>query len=212
MKVDFYNGAALAAAVAASALAATGFTGSTEVRVEQVAPRAAAVQEVQLAGGGRAVRDASGVLVPLATYRRIASASVVADQVLFELCEPERLVAVTQQSHDNARLGYRHAGRAAIGSLSELESIFALAPDLLIVNHFGDPRYAARLREHGIAVFDLGEMHGVATLLPNIRVIGVLIGARERADRLARSFADRLARVAADIPEARRPRALFLRA
>lgn len=212
MKVDLYNGLALGGAVAASLVGALAMRGGPEVRVEQVAPHAAHFAEVRLPSGERGVRDASGVVAKLANYRRIASASVIADQVLWELCEPERIVAVTQQTKDSARFGYRHRQRAGINSPSELEAILALAPDLLFINHFGDPRYAARLRERGITVFDLGEMHGLATLLPSIQMIGMLVGEPQRAGALAAGFEQRLARVAADVPEGARPSAIYLSA
>ena len=46
-------------------------------------------------------------------YARIASASLVADEVLWELIEPERLVGVTQQSKPVAHFGHRHAAARA---------------------------------------------------------------------------------------------------
>jgi iron complex transport system substrate-binding protein len=135
---------------------------------------------------------------------------LIADHVLWELCEPERLIAVTERTKDSAHFGYRHRGRAAIGSPADLEPILALDPDLLFINHFGDPRYAARLRERGITVFDLGEMRGVETLLPNIRVIGALLGDPARAEALAQSLERRLAAVAVGVPRDARPRGLYL--
>ena len=132
--------------------------------------------------------------------------------MLWELIEPERLLGVTNQTKTSAHFGYRHAQRAGIDSPADLELILGLHPDLLFISHFGDPRYAAHLREHGIVVFDLGEMHGLSTLLPNMRVIGKLIGAEARADALARAFTHRLKAVASDVPESKRPRALYLSA
>ena len=132
--------------------------------------------------------------------------------MLDALCEPERVVAVSTLSKASARLGYRHASHQGISSPAELEAILALKPDLLIINHFGDPRFAARLRAHGIVVFDLGEMHGLDTLLPNIRTIGALIGAEQRAGDLASTFERRMRAVAADVPSERRPGGLYVSA
>jgi iron complex transport system substrate-binding protein len=210
MRLDLYNGVALVASMLASVLAAGGLHAPGQVRVEQVAPRARAIEAVVLPGGKRGIRDAAGEIAPLAQYRRIASASVIADHVLWELCEPERLIAVSQRTKESARFGYRHRERGAITSPADLELILALDPDLLFINHFGDPRYVARLREHGIAVFDLGEMRGVETLLPNIRVIGALLGVSERAEALAQAFERRLHAIAPGTAKGDRPRALYL--
>jgi len=209
-RLDGYNGLALVASIAASMLAAGGMRGPAQVRVEQLAPRASAIAMVVLGDGRRGIRDASGVVAPLARYTRIASASLIADQVLWELCAPERLIAVSDRSKSSAQFGYRHRERAALSSPADLEPILALDPDLLFINHFGDPRYAARLRAHGITVFDLGEMRGLSTLLPSIRVIGALLGEPERAEALAHTLERRLQVVAADVPTPARPRALYL--
>jgi iron complex transport system substrate-binding protein len=211
-RIDAINAGALCAALIASALGAGSASGENRVRVEQVAPRSTAIAEVRMADGSRGVRDASGTPAPLRPYARVASASLIADHVLWELCEPERLVAISDRSKQSATYGYRHHARPAISSPAELEKILALAPDLLFINHFGDPRYTARLRERGIVVFDLGEMQGVSSLLESIEVIGTLLGRPERAAALARTFAERMRAVAADVPAARRPRGLYLSA
>ena len=209
-RLDLYNGIALVVSMLASVTAAGGMHMPAEVRVEQVAPRAKPIAEVALSGGRRGIRDASGVVAPLSHYRRIASASLIADHVLWELCEPGRLIAVSQRTKQSVHFGHRHRERAAITSPADLELILALDPDLLFINHFGDPRYAARLRDHGIVVFDLGEMRGVETLLPNIRVIGALLDQPARADALAQRFERRLHAVATGLPPGDRPRALYL--
>jgi iron complex transport system substrate-binding protein len=211
-RLDAHNAVALIAALATSLLPAVPLRDRSAASVEQIAPRAEALTELALPGGARGIRDASSAIAPLRRYQRIASASLIADHVLWELCEPERVVAVTQGSKHDPRYGYRYQQRAGIESPADLEPILALHPDLLLVNHFADPRYAERLREHGIVVFDLGEMHGLSTLLPSIRVIGKLVGAEQRADELAQHFVQRLDAIARDVPTASRPRALYLAA
>jgi iron complex transport system substrate-binding protein len=209
---DATNGALLGLAVCASFAAAASPERAADVRVEQIAPSARALRLERSSDGSRALRDASGTLAPLRRYERIASTSLVADGVLLELCEPERLIAVTTQTKERRGHAQRHAARAGIDSPADLERILSLAPDLVLINHFGDPRYAARLREQGLVVFDLGEMHGVATLLPSIHAIGLLVGEQERASVLAARFEQRLGAIASDVPEGARPRALYLSA
>jgi iron complex transport system substrate-binding protein len=211
-RADLGNALALAGAVIASVVAATQAGARTQVRLEQIAPRVVPIVETTLPDGTRALRDAAGVLTPLRRYQRIVSTSLVADHVLHALCEPERIVAVSAMSKASARFAHRHAAQQGIGSPAELEAILALHPDLLIINHFGDPRFAARLRAHGIVVFDLGEMHGLPTLLPNIRTLGALVGREAEADRLAISFERRLRAVASDLPAEQRQRGLYVSA
>src|ERR1700742_1145791 len=67
-------------------LAAGGSTAATPTR-----PSAAV--------SGTTLSDATGKQVPLRPYTRIASASGLADQLLLELAEPERIVALSQNGH-----------------------------------------------------------------------------------------------------------------
>jgi iron complex transport system substrate-binding protein len=209
-RADLGHGLLLGGALAASVLSAMTGGARTQVRLEQVAPTVVPIAETTMPDGTRALRDASGTLVPLRHYARIASTSLVADHVLDALCEPERVVAVSALSKTSTHFAHKHATQVALSSAAELETILSLHPDLLITNHFGDPRFAARLRAQGIAVFDLGEMHGLDTLLPNIRVLGALLGVNEQAGALARSFGRRMRAVASDLPPERRKRGLYL--
>lgn len=158
--------------------------------------------------GRAALRDASGVLVPLDDYQRIASGSLIADRVLSDLCEPTRVVAYSEASRANPRTGQRYAGKALLGSRAPLELVLGLKPDLFVVNHLVDAGYIARLRERGIRVFDLGHMRGLDTLLPNIRALGQLIGAPERAERYAHTLQQRMQRLRAR--GGQRPRAMYM--
>jgi len=177
--------------------------------VSRPSPAGATPTPERLPDGRLALRDVGGTLVPLAPYRRIASATLVADRALADLCEPDRIVAFTRHAAATPS-GHRYAGKALLGARDPLERVLALAPDLLLVSDLVDPRYVARLREQGIAVFDLGPMRGLETLLPTLRTIGVLIGAPERAARYADTLAARMRAVAPVASDAPRPRALYL--
>jgi iron complex transport system substrate-binding protein len=176
--------------------------------VRSVDARPALVSE-PLPDGRRALRDAEGVLVPLADYRRIASGTLVADRVLADVCERDRIVAFTRYSA-RTREGHRYAGVQAISGHDPLENMVALRPDLLIVSELFDASYARRLREQGVALFDLGPMRGVETLVRSIHAIGLLIGAPERAAAYAESFSRRMRAVARDGQLPKATRALYL--
>ena len=59
-------------------------------------------------------------------------------------------------------------------------------------------------------VFDLGEMHGTATLRDDIVTVARLLGDESRGLRLADRFERRMASVARDVPMSRRPHAMYL--
>lgn len=180
------------------ALSTTGESRGTEdVRVEAV-------------NGEPALRDGSDVLVPLKRYQRIASASTIADAVLLELSEPDRVVAYTAYSAEKVWDAHRFRGKPELAGLGRVEAILELKPDLLLVSAISERDKMSRLREAGVTVFDLGPMEGWATLGPTILRIGLLLGERERAERYSTALERRAESIARDVaPKARRT-ALYL--
>jgi iron complex transport system substrate-binding protein len=174
------------------------------------AKRHPSIGATAIAPSPRPLRDHSGT--PLAStrqYKRIVSASTVADTLLLELCEPDRIVAFTAQSAHNGASGYKYAGKPTV-DLGNVESVLALHPDLVLVSVVGDPHRVARLRDAGIVVFDLGEMRGFATLIPNIQEVAELVGHPDRGERFARELVERAASVAIDISGPDRKTGMYL--
>jgi iron complex transport system substrate-binding protein len=153
--------------------------------------------------------DSEGVPIPRRDYRRIVSVSPVADEILLEICEPDRLAAFTATSARSSQ-GFRYAGKPTIEQIDDLESILSLRPDLVLVNGVRDARPVARLREAGLIVFDLGEMRGLSTLTRTIRELAEILGCPERGERFATDVIEGMNAVAADVPPSERPRALYL--
>jgi iron complex transport system substrate-binding protein len=196
--------------VSAIALASWGMGNEHEPEARRASPTAPTALAVEHGpDGSRALRDAQNMLVPLVHYERIVSATLAADRVLADLCEPDRIVAFTRYA---ARTGYgqRFAGKPAVDARDGLEHILALKPDLLLVSELFDPSYSARLRERGVAVFDLGPLHGLATLTRQIQQLGLLIEAPERAERYADSLVRRLKAVTGAGQKLKQRRALYL--
>lgn len=145
------------------------------------------------------VRDARGGDVPVRDWRRVASLDLVSDELLGHLVEPERIVAVSRWVQGPE--AWRHAGRPRLDGLNDLESILRLHPELVLVSTFGgEADRVQRLREAGIAVFDLGPAGGLRELCANLRRIARLVGSAERGERLASQLERRMAAVAAHMP------------
>lgn len=172
-------------------------------------PADGAIRAEALAGGGWCLRDADGTPVPLRPWARIVTLDVVSDELAALLIERERLVAVSRWAQGPE--AWRLEGLPRVAGLDDLQALVALRPDLAIVASFGgELERLARLREAGIAVFNLGPARGLADLLAAARRVGILVGAPERGERLASALARRMAAVAADVPPERRRRALLL--
>jgi iron complex transport system substrate-binding protein len=203
MKTDLQN---LAAALLALSLAIAGGAPRQSGPPRTLPKLENALTPERMPDGTRALRDAKGALVPLRTYQRIASGTLLSDRVLLELSEPNRVIAFTRYAADTP-LGYRYAGKPSLGARDDVEHVLALQPDLLIVSDLVDPNYVARLREHGVQVFDVGPMRGLPSLLHAIRAIGWLLGAPERAEAYAATLQSRLSALS---PGPKGPRTLYL--
>jgi len=153
--------------------------------------------------------DATGERVGVRNYVRIVSTSTIADQVLIELIEPDRLLAVsghtlrTQESR-------AYADKIGVERARDIETIIELRPDIVFINNFIDRRQVERLKDAGLNVFDLGEMRGLETLLPNIRQLAAVLGMPERGERLADDLVRRLEAVSTDVAEEERRRGLYV--
>lgn len=157
------------------------------------------------------VEDATGSPVPVADYRRILSASSIADAVLPELIPTERIVGVSRWYAEVNPNAARLAGKPRISGLQDLEFIITLQPDLVVVsNYSAESSSLERLRERKIQVFDLGPMLGQVTLERNLRDLGRLLKQPDFGERMAHEFHRRMAQVAAHIPPSSRKRAIYL--
>jgi iron complex transport system substrate-binding protein len=164
----------------------------------------------RLPDGSWAIADAAGHLVPLRDYRRIASTSILSDRLLMDLAEPDRVLAVGRTSVKAAPGRWRFAGKPVIDGMGPIEAIIALKPDLVLMNVFGADGRIEKLRGAGIEVFNLGELHGLSTLLPTAEVIGALLGDPARGRQWGHDFKSRMARVAAPLGDRPRLRAVYL--
>ncbi len=156
------------------------------------------------------VKDANGTRIPAHPYARIASTSIIADQVLLELIEPSRILAVSGHTLENGREPWRYEGKIGVRRAQDIEKIIGLRPDIVFINSFVDTRHVQRMKEAGLKLFDLGPMKGLSTLLPNIDQIASVLDVPERGRSLQSQFLRQLEAVAAGQPEGERRRALYV--
>ena len=157
----------------------------------------------------RTVEDATGERIAVRDYARIVSTSTIADQVLIEIIEPNRLLAVsghtlrTQESRT-------YEDKIGVERARDIETIIELRPDIVFINNFIDRRQVERLKDAGLNVFDMGEMRGLETLLPNIRQLAAVLDVPERGQALADAFVRKLEAVSAGIAVEDRRRGLYV--
>jgi ABC-type Fe3+-hydroxamate transport system substrate-binding protein len=147
------------------------------------------------------VVDASGTAIAVRHFQRIVSASTVADGLLVELVDRRRVLAFTSYSVNQGWQRQRFAGAVAIDTINDVEAILNLKPDLVLASLHGSEQQVARLREAGIAVFNLGEMRGVAGFLHSVRALTQLLQIPVQGQQYSATFSRRLQRISDQLPE-----------
>ena len=203
------NLVAMAAALVLSMLSSWAAPLASGAQVERVRGERRGLRMVKL-DGVEALLDAGGHPVPRRDYRRIVAGSTVADELVVTLCEPDRIAGFTQYSVQSAPHPFRFLGRPTHDGLRSVEQVVALRPDLVVTHGLGHAQSIARLREQGIAVFDMGEMRGLRTLTGNIHELAWLLGDEARGDAFVRRFTRRMAAVARGLAQERRKSALYV--
>ena len=156
------------------------------------------------------VLDASGYAVPRAAYRRIVSTSLFTDRILVELVPVDRILALSTESRTQARFAPTLRVVHTVEAFGPVEALLTLRPDLVLMPSHGTPARAKQLRDAGVAVFELGELHGLATLKRTALLLGDLLDAAPAADRFLRAVAVARATVEARRGDRPEPRGMYL--
>lgn len=202
-------GAALLAIGLSSSAALLGDGELGAPRVASLGTGLGLAEPVSSPDGARALRDATGALIPLVDYRRIASSTLLADPVLLLLSSPDEIVAFSGRA-PLAQDAHRYSGKPSVDATREIERLLELKPDLVLVSSLGDHAWVQKLRDSGLVVYDLGPMLGVATFLHGLSAIGWLTGRPESAAEIAGHFMARLESIAKHLPATARRSALYL--
>jgi len=143
--------------------------------------------------------------------RRIVSTMVAADEILLDLVERPRLVAVTALATDpDWSLASRDARtvRGRVHAVSA-EALLAHRPDLVVLAPYVPAEVRVVLRRAGVRVVELAEVRGTADVRENLRRLGAATSRAARAAELTAGLDRALAaldRATRDV--ARRPEVL----
>ena len=156
---------------------------------------AAAFVALGAAGFPLTVTDDGGSSVTLAAKPvRIASLTMFTDEVLLELVDPRRIVAVTAFAVDPA-ISYVTAKAAGIPNklAMNVEVLVSLKPDLLFAANWTEADKVKQLRGAGIPVYLTGTGVTVASIKAKIARVGLLVGEPAKAASLLGAMDARLA-------------------
>ena len=139
--------------------------------------------------------------------RRIVCLTEETVETLYLLGEQDRIVGVSGYAVRPPRVR-REKPRVSAFISADVPKILQLEPDLVLAFSDLQADIAAELVRAGVAVHVFNQRH-IAGILAMIRTLGALVGASERADHLAASYAERLADIAARARPSPKPKVYF---
>lgn len=125
---------------------------------------------------------------------RIVSLNACADQYLIALADKDQVAALTQFARDPSLSYYADAARVYPFSQGQAEAVFALQPDLVIVNPYRRADDLALLKGR-VPILTLKPATSFDDVVAETHVVAAAIGQQSRGDALIH---DMQARVAAD--------------
>jgi iron complex transport system substrate-binding protein len=128
-------------------------------------------------------------------------------ETLYLLGEQDRIVGVSGYAVRPPRVR-REKPRVSAFISADIPKILALKPDLVFTFSDLQAEIAAELIRAGVAVHAFNQ-RDIAGILAMIRATGALVGAADKAERLARDYEARLAEARASTRGRRRPRVYF---
>jgi len=143
---------------------------------------------------------------PAQTSARIASQTVLADELLWQLgpAVRDRVVAVSPLADDPLYSAVAHqwpTDRPRIAGASE--ALLARAPDLVVLASFNAPETRAFIEAHGVRTLVFDRFSGFDDLRDNLRALARAADADAEAEQLIREWDARLAALTADHPRGR---------
>jgi len=139
--------------------------------------------------------------------RRIVCLTEETVETLYLLGEQDRIVGVSGYAVRPPHVR-REKPRVSAFISADIPKILALEPDLVLAFSDLQADIVSDLIRAGVAVHVFNQ-RDVAGILSMIRTLGALVGAADRADRLATGYAQRLAGIAATPRPSAKPKVYF---
>src|SRR5665213_4597326 len=139
--------------------------------------------------------------------RRIVCLTEETVETLYLLGEQDRIVGVSGYAVRPPRVR-REKPRISAFISADIPKIMALEPDLVLAFSDLQADIVAELVRAGVAVHAFNQ-RDIAGIMAMIRAVGALVGAEERADRLATGYEARLAGIAATARPSPKPKVYF---
>ena len=163
-------------------------------------PAVAGIVDPSNRGWPREIETPDGVVVIEGPPQSVLSYSLGHDEMVLAMLSTDRVAAVGKFTADPA---YSNIAEFA-GSLpiyeKGVENVLAAAPDLVIVSKYTDADIVDLIEEAGVTVVRPALESSAEGNIPNILLIGYMLGVEERAMELAADIENRLSAVNDRVP------------
>ncbi|HEU0173887.1 MAG TPA: ABC transporter substrate-binding protein [Blastocatellia bacterium] len=159
------------------------------------------------AGFPRALLDGSGSEVTIrARPIRIVSQTLGTDEILWAICQRERIVGVSKIGLEPKYSPIADELRTAnVTPIFDAEEILRLQPDLVFVASYSLAETVESLKVSGATVFRFANFDSIEAIQGNIRLVGQTIGEESNAEKLIERMNAELSAVKARIPAGTKP-------
>lgn len=155
----------------------------------------------------RELRDAKGETLTLERApQRIVSQTLGADEILLAICQPERVVALSNLAEDGDYSNAVEEARRIPGrSTQGPEQILQFKPDLIFVASYSRAETVELLKASNAPVFRFANFDSISDIKSNIRTVGYATGADAAAENIIRRMDEDLAAIRVLIPKGETP-------
>ena len=163
-------------------------------------PAAPGIVDVSNRGWPREVETSAGRVRVEAPPQRIVALSLGHDEMLLALIDRSRFAGVGRFTADPAysNVADQVAGMATVQS--GVEAVLAMRPDLVVASRYTTADLVDLIEEAGVPVVRAELENSAAGNIPNILLLGYLLGAEDRALELVAEIERRLALIAERTP------------
>jgi iron complex transport system substrate-binding protein len=155
----------------------------------------------------RELRDAKGETLTLGREpQRIASQTLGTDEILLAICQPERVVALSDLAENGDYSNVVEEARQIPGRTTQgPEQVLQFKPDLIFVASYSRAETVELLKASKAPVFRFANFDSIADIKSNIRAVGYATGTDATAEKLIRQMDSDLAAVSARISKSEPP-------
>lgn len=163
--------------------------------------------EPSSAGFPRALLDGAGSEVTIrARPVRIVSQTLGTDEILWAICQRERIVGVSKIALEPKYSPIADELRSAnVAPIFDAEEILRLQPDLVFVASYSLAETVESLKASGATVFRFANFDSIEAIQRNIQLVGQSIGEEANAEKLIERMKAELSAVKARIPAGIKP-------